>query len=1069
MDTVNKSGLQFLAGGGEMGALTRNYPWKNTCLGDPETWPQSLRTTISIILNSRFPMFLWWGPELICFYNDAYRPSLGNNGKHPGALGQPAQAIWQEIWEVIGPQIHQVMSGGGSTWNEDRLIPIYRNGQLEDVYWTYSYSPVSDEYGEIAGVLVTCTETTEKVNQLFTIEDTKNQLQFAIDAAGLGTWDLDPVTNKFRGNSRLKEWFGLPHDAEIPLELAMTVIAPEDRERVTRAIQAALVQASGGHYDITYTIIHPVTQKTRVVRAMGKAFFHEDGQAFRFNGTLQDITQEVIAQQALQESESNFRMLVLNAPVAMCVLKGPEFVVEIANRHMIDLWGKEPEDVNNRPLFEGLSEVRNQGLEELLQKVYQSGEHYVATERVVYLPRHGVLQRFYLNFVYEPLHGPDGSVAGIIAVAYDVSNLTVSRLAIEDAEERSRLAMNVSELGSYDVNLVTNTIIGSPRMSEIFGLAKDPTHDDYIYSLYWEDLPVRTAAYEAAMKSGELLYEVRVIHPDKRVHWVRVKGRVYFEDGKPVRLLGAALDITDQRQRVDALEESNKRFKLLADAMPQLVWIANTEGKVIYYNSRIKEYQLTATSESYYQWETMVHPDDLEATSIAWNNAVTGVAPYSMEHRVLMRNGEFRWHLSRAIAERNINGDVVQWFGTATDIHAMKQAQETIRESEALFRQLTEEAPMFVWITNTEAYMQYANKELLKYVGTDIQQLQLSNIWEAVMHPDDIPAIAAIYQQQKKHPEPFSVECRIREGATGKYNWFLFKGVPKMEQQNFLGFIGTAVNIQGFRDAEQTMMEFSQQLERQVAARTYELATANLQLRQTNQELEQFAYIASHDLQEPLRKVRTFAGMISNPDEQSNKLIGKIEISAARMARLIHDVLNFSKLSASRELFEPVDLEKVFQYIETDFELLIEEKSAVIRHDPLPVIEGISLQLNQLFSNLLSNSLKFSRPDLAPHITVNVTDAGEEEISAYPGLISGKRYCVITFKDNGIGFKQEHAEKIFKIFQRLHSKDDYSGTGIGLALCKKIAINHHGSIDAIALPDEGAAFKVILPYEQGER
>jgi PAS domain S-box-containing protein len=1069
MDTVNKSGLQFLAGGGEMGELTRSYPWENTCLGHPESWPQSLRTTLSIILNSRFPMFLWWGAELTCFYNDAYRPSLGNNGKHPGALGQPAQLIWSEIWDVIGPQIQQVMSGGGSTWNEDRLIPIYRNGQLEDVYWTYSYSPVCDEYGEIAGVLVICNETTAKVKQLITIEDTKNQLQFAIDAAGLGAWDLDPVTYKFRGNNRLKEWFGLPNDSEIPLELAVSVIAAEDRQRVMAAIEYAMKAVSGGHYDMTYRIIHPITQQPRIVRAMGKAFFQEDGQVFRFNGTLQDITQEVIAQQALKESENNFRTLVLNAPVAMCVFKGPTFVVEIANRHMIDLWGKTPEEVLGKPIFEGLPEARYQGLEELLQNVYESGEHFIATERVVYLPRPEGLQRFYLNFVWEPLHGADGSVTGVIAVAYDVSALTIPRLKIEDAEERSRLAMEVSELGSYDVDLETNTIIGSPRMNEIFGLAEDPTHDDYIYSVYWEDLPIRTAAYEAAMKSGELMYEVRVIHRDKRIHWVRVKGRVYFEDGKPVRLLGAALDITDQRQRVDALEESNKRFELLADAMPQLVWIADTSGKVIYYNSRLKEYRLIPTTDNSYQWEMLLHPDDQEATTIAWNNAVEGIAPYAMEHRVMMKNGEYRWHLSRAIAEKNINGDIVQWFGTATDIDAMKQAQETIRESEALFRQLTEEAPMFVWITNTDAYMQYANKELLNYVGTDIQQLRLSNIWEEVTHPEDIPTVAAIYEEQKKHPQPFSVECRIREGATGKYNWFLFKGVPKIEKQVFLGFIGTAVNIQGFRDAEQTMMEFSQQLERQVAARTHELATANHQLRQTNQELEQFAYIASHDLQEPLRKVRTFAGMIADPDQHSKKLIDKIEISAARMARLIHDVLNFSKLSSSGELMEAVDLEKVFNNIRTDFELLIEEKSAVITHDPLPVIEGISLQLNQLFSNLVNNSLKFSRAGVPPQLIIRATAASEADIAAYPELIPGKRYCVITFQDNGIGFKQEHAEKIFKIFQRLHSKDDYSGTGIGLALCKKIVMNHHGAIDAVAMLNEGAMFKVILPYEQTEK
>ena len=152
--TVNNS-LSFLKGDGEAAELIRKVDWANTAVGHPSTWPQSLRTTLNIILNSRFPMFLWWGPELIQFYNDAYRPSFGNQGKHPAAMGQRGEDCWPEIWPVIKPLIDQVLSTGISTWSEDQLIPIYRNGQLEDVYWTFSYSPVNNESGIIAGVLVT--------------------------------------------------------------------------------------------------------------------------------------------------------------------------------------------------------------------------------------------------------------------------------------------------------------------------------------------------------------------------------------------------------------------------------------------------------------------------------------------------------------------------------------------------------------------------------------------------------------------------------------------------------------------------------------------------------------------------------------------------------------------------------------------------------------------------------------------------------------------------------------------------------------------------------------------------
>jgi signal transduction histidine kinase len=165
----------FLTGGGEMGQLMRKKDWSLTSLGVPDTWPRSLQTMLGVILHSRFPMFIWWGPELICFYNDAYRPSLGKDGKHPYILGQPAKPAWAEIWPIISPLINQVLNGGEATWSEDQLIPIFRNGKIEDVYWTFSYSRINNDEGKPYGVLVTCVETTEKVlNQLRLLESEHN-------------------------------------------------------------------------------------------------------------------------------------------------------------------------------------------------------------------------------------------------------------------------------------------------------------------------------------------------------------------------------------------------------------------------------------------------------------------------------------------------------------------------------------------------------------------------------------------------------------------------------------------------------------------------------------------------------------------------------------------------------------------------------------------------------------------------------------------------------------------------------------------------------------------------------
>jgi PAS domain S-box-containing protein len=293
---------QYLAGGGEMGELTRAYDWSETILGEPSGWSQSLLTTVSIILNSKFPMFLWWGPELIQFYNDAYRPSLGaEGGKHPNALGQRGEDCWQEIWPVIKPLIDQVLAGGESTWSEDQLIPIYRNGKLEDVYWTFGYSKVIDETGKPAGVLVICNETTAKVQSYNEISEAKNELEFAVEAADLGTWDLDPNTNHFIGNDRLKKWFGLKIDTEIDLNHALAVIAEEDREKVITAIQKAVEKGSDGNYNVTYSIIDQQDENRRVVEATGKAKFDHEGNAYRFSGILQDITEEYQLQQRKDE------------------------------------------------------------------------------------------------------------------------------------------------------------------------------------------------------------------------------------------------------------------------------------------------------------------------------------------------------------------------------------------------------------------------------------------------------------------------------------------------------------------------------------------------------------------------------------------------------------------------------------------------------------------------------------------------------------------------------------------------------------------------------------------------
>lgn len=269
------------------------------------------------------------------------------------------------------------------------------------------------------------------------------------------------------------------------------------------------------------------------------------------------------------------------------------------------------------------------------------------------------------------------------------------------------------------------------------------------------------------------------------------------------------------------------------------------------------------------------------------------------------------------------------------------------------------------------------------------------------------------------------------------------------------------------KEAERLLREteerFREKLERTVEERTRELVQINEELERSNQELEQYAYIASHDLQEPLRKIQNFAELLKmnvHDAEAVEAYYGKINDTARRMSGLIKDVLNYSRLSKSGMAFGPVDLNGVWQDVISDFELLIEQKKAVIETDPLPVIEGDASQLRQLFGNLVSNSLKFS--EQVPHIQVRSTII-KVPVQAIMGNHASGSFAEIIFTDNGIGFEQKYADQIFVAFKRLNNRQSYTGTGIGLALCKKIVERHGGFISASSKPGKGATFTILLP------
>lgn len=428
--------------------------------------------------------------------------------------------------------------------------------------------------------------------------------------------------------------------------------------------------------------------------------------------------------------------------------------------------------------------------------------------------------------------------------------------------------------------------------------------------------------------------------------------------------------------------------------------------------------------------------------------------------------GEAIWMMYHVIVLINSSGERTGFGTISRDITKHKLNQKAIIESEEQFRNLADSAPMFIWMVDEHARITYANRQLLDFLSiSHYTEVAVQGGWERVTHPDDLQQVYAAFSEGLAKRKPYEVEARLYNKKAQSYEWFIFKATPRFVATNvFSGFTGSAVSIQ----RQKTLIEGQEQL---VEERTQELRAANKLLERSNRELEQFAYVASHDLQEPLRKIQTFSAILTERfsehlDGKEITYLRKICASANRMSALMKDLLDYARLSANQTMFKKVDLNHLLKQVLDDFEVLIAQKNIIIEAQTLPVIECVPFQMSQLFYNLIGNAMKFLKRRLPGFIKIGVRFLSDTEVATNHRLQKDNSYCEISFQDNGIGFSQQYAERIFTIFQRLNDRSAYGGYGIGLALCRKIVDNHKGLIYATGEENEGATFFVILPVTQ---
>ncbi|GAB3050984.1 sensor histidine kinase [Spirosoma pulveris] len=393
-----------------------------------------------------------------------------------------------------------------------------------------------------------------------------------------------------------------------------------------------------------------------------------------------------------------------------------------------------------------------------------------------------------------------------------------------------------------------------------------------------------------------------------------------------------------------------------------------------------------------------------------------------------------------------------------------------LQASEQHYQRVTDSLPLLIFTTNQAGQLLYTNTWLTQLTGYSIQTINQAR-WANIIHPDEYDAFWRLWTKQAASYRPFHYECRLKKGGGEQYLWHLITAQPvNSEPDKVAAWSGFAVDIQAQKLAEQTLRQNEELVQAKASLEQSQqaLTLTIRELNRSNEELSQFAYIASHDLQEPLRKIQQFGDLLqareTNLSSESATYLSRMQSAASRMSMLIKDLLSFSRLSTRRESIRSLSLTNLLHLCIDDLSLLISETKAQIHIQPLPTVEGEATQLGQLFQNLLSNALKFRQKGVSPQIRINYQAIPATHLPAFWKPVSANGvYHKIEIADNGIGFDEKYLDRIFQMFQRLHGKGEYAGTGVGLAICQKVVANHGGMLTATSQPGKGSTFIVYLP------
>jgi len=966
--------------------------------------------------------------------------------------------------------------------NDFRITKRYICGDNSVIWVNNSISVVSDPEGRkyITAVAVEITDEIEKEKKLRASE---NRFRNLIASAPIGTaLYFGPDFHIELANDVMLEYWNA--DSSVIGKKIEEVLSERNGSSFKTLLQQ--VFESGREHKIAAAPIWNVNDvEQHYFDCSITALRNEKGDVYGILNMCSEVTDAVLMQRELSESRSELASIFEQSPVGIATISNDDSLVyQSANSFYCELVGRSADQIIGRPLLEALPELKGQGFDDLLREVMRSEKAYTANEVEVRIVRGGKLEYIYVDLTYQINRNVAGEAVGLLVVATDVTRQVVSRREVEESEARLKDLIAAAPAG-IGLFVGRDLIIEYPNKTFIDIVGKGPDINGLPLR---EAMPELIAEGQAYLKILDDVFTsgVPFISAASLVKIVQngvLNDNYYNISYTPLRnrlgeiyaILDIAIDVTAQVKAQKAKEESEAHLQLLRDTVPAMIFYLDKNQRYQSYNTVFMDWFSVGETEALGLSVREFIGEAAYAKTLPNLQMAYGGRQVKYEMFAPSRMGVDRWLNIVYTPHINTEGTVIGVIVHATDITQSKKTEFALRASESNFRSAVELAQLGIWSMDIKTGMTTVSERHAEMFGFKEHILSSEDARSVIIDADKERVEKAFFDAQQPGSEGrYEAEYNIIDKKSGQ------EKVIHSIGQTYFDAAGQPIVISGTAQDITIQRKLQLALESEVNFRTKELDTAlkdlqesnveleksNEALKHSNQELAQFAYVASHDLQEPLRKIQIFAGLLKEGKSSMDKetIVNKIHFSAARMSLLISDLLAFSRLIEPKKAYKAVDLNNVVENVWNDFELAAAEKDAVITVGRLPVVLAAGLQMNQLFYNLISNSLKFTSPERTPKITVNaklVNRAYVSEVTNSP--LEADHYHYIIFTDNGIGFEKHYGKQIFEIFKRLHQQSIYPGSGIGLALCRRIVMNHQGVIYADSEPDRGTSFHIFLP------